>query len=205
MSRRQTDKRDRLIQTAASLVYRQGFRQTTLAQIAEDAQVPVGTVYYFFKTKEELGNALVERYVDEYRERCRQWEQDPDPRGRIESFLQMMLDYAPRLAQSGCWIGTLCGELHKQGGALAQQATRIFDELLTWLGAQFRAMGQGDDSEELAIHLLSAVEGAALLTQSFHTTDYFVREARRLKEWLREENHPFEGGRPGSGRKRKEA
>jgi AcrR family transcriptional regulator len=185
MTRRQTDKRDRLIQTATTLVYQHGFHQTTLAQIAQHAQVPLGTVYYFFKTKEALGDALVEHYLQEYRERCQQWDQDPDPRARLDAFLRMMLDYAPQLAQSGCWIGTLCGELHKQGGPLAEQATRIFDELLTWLAAQFRALGRGDESDDLALHLLSAVEGAALLTQSFHTPAYFEREARRLSEWLR--------------------
>jgi TetR/AcrR family transcriptional regulator, transcriptional repressor for nem operon len=182
---RQTDKRDRLIQTAVALVYQQGFHQTTLADIAQQAQVPLGTIYYFFKTKEALGEALVEHYLRDYQERCQQWDRNPDPKSHLESFLQMMLDYAPQLAESGCRIGTLCGELHKSGGPLAEQATRIFDELLTWLATQFRALGHGDESDDLAVHLLSAIEGAALLTHSFHTTAYFAREARRLQEWIR--------------------
>jgi AcrR family transcriptional regulator len=185
MTPRQTDKRDRLIQTAAALVYQQGFHHTTLAEIAQQAQVPLGTVYYFFKTKEALGEALIEHYLREYRERCQQWDSAPDPRARLEAFIQMMLDQSPLLAQGGCWIGTLCAELHKQGGPLAQQVTQIFDELLAWLAAQFRALGKGEESADLAVHLLSAVEGAALLTQSFHTPDYFVREARRLTDWIR--------------------
>jgi AcrR family transcriptional regulator len=185
MTPRRTDKRERLIQTAVTLVYQNGFHQTTLAQIAEHSQVPLGTVYYFFKTKEALGHALVDHYLQDYREHCEQWDQNPDPRARLEAFVQMMLDYAPQLAQSGCWLGTLCGELHKQGGPLAERATTILDELLTWLAAQFRALGQAGESDDLAVHLLSAVEGAALLTQSFHTPDYFEREARRLKDWLR--------------------
>jgi AcrR family transcriptional regulator len=50
----QPDKRARLIQTAAGLSYQRGFRETTLADIAEAARVPLGNVYYYFKTKEEL-------------------------------------------------------------------------------------------------------------------------------------------------------
>jgi TetR/AcrR family transcriptional regulator, transcriptional repressor for nem operon len=185
MATRQTDKRDRLIQTAVTLVYQQGFHQTTLAEVAQQAQVPLGTVYYFFKTKEALGQALVERYLSDYRVLCQHWDNDPDPKNRLEAFIQTMLDDGQRLAQSGCPIGTLCGELHKQGGPLAQQASRIFDELLTWLAAQFRALGKGEESADLAVHLLSAVEGAILLTQSFHTPDYFEREARCLTQWIR--------------------
>jgi len=185
MATRQIDKRDRLIQMAVTLVYQQGFHQTTLAQIAQQAQVPLGTVYYFFKTKEALGQALVERYLSEYHGRCQEWDNDPDPKVRLQAFIQIMLDSDHLLAQSGCPIGTLCSELYKQGGPLAHQASRIFEVLLSWLATQFQLLGKEDESEDLALHLLSAVEGAAVLTQSFQTPDYFVREARRLKEWIR--------------------
>ena len=185
MTPRQTDKRDRLIQTALTLVYQQGFHHTTLADIAQQAQVPLGTVYYFFKTKEAIGEALVEHYLRDYREVCQQWDTDPDPRARLEAFIQRMLGEGQRLSQSGCPIGTLCSELHKQGGPLAQQASGIFDELLAWLATQFRALGKGEESRDLAVHLLSAVEGAILLTQSFHTSEYIEREADHLTQWIR--------------------
>src|SRR5713226_6092365 len=65
MQKTKTDKRSRLIQTAAKLAYRQGFRKTTLADIAEEAQVPLGNVYYYFKTKDELAAAVVELRLKE--------------------------------------------------------------------------------------------------------------------------------------------
>ena len=185
MSPRQTDKRERLIQTAVTLVYQQGFHHTTLADIAQQAQVPLGTVYYFFKTKEAIGEALVEHYLRTYREVCQQWDNDPDPKARLEAFIQRMLGERQRLSQSGCPIGTLCAELHKQEGLLAHRASGIFDELLAWLAKQFRVLGKGEESQELAVHLLSAVEGAILLTQSFHTPEYIEREAEHLTQWIR--------------------
>jgi AcrR family transcriptional regulator len=185
MATRQIDKRDRLIRTAVTLVYQQGFQQTTLAEIAQQAEVPLGTVYYFFKTKEALGDAVVEHYLSEHQERYQQWDNDPDPRSRLQSYIQAMLDNSQQLAQSGCPVGTLCGELHKQGGPLAGHASRIFDEMLSWLTTQFRLLGREDESEELALHLLSALEGATVLTQSFQTPEYFAREARRLQNWIR--------------------
>jgi TetR/AcrR family transcriptional regulator, transcriptional repressor for nem operon len=185
MSPRQTDKRERLIQTAVTLVYQQGFYHTTLADIAQQAQVPLGTVYYFFKTKEAIGQALVEHYLRTYREVRQQWDNGPDPKARLEAFIQHMLGEGQRLSQSGCPIGTLCSELHKQDGLLADQASGIFNELLAWLAAQFQALGKGEESRDLAVHLLSAVEGAILLTQSFHTSEYVEREAEQLAQWIR--------------------
>ena len=62
----QPDKRTRLIETATKLAYGRGFRETSLADIAEAARVPVGNVYYYFKTKEELAEAVVERRLEEF-------------------------------------------------------------------------------------------------------------------------------------------
>ena len=49
------------------LAYTDGFRESSLADIAKAARVPVGNVYYYFKTKEELGEAVVERRLKEVR------------------------------------------------------------------------------------------------------------------------------------------
>ena len=117
MTPRQTDKRDRLIQTAVTLMYQQGFHHTTLADIAREASVPLGTVYYFFKTKEAIGEALVELLPPELSTGCaQQWDGNPHPTARLGRLIQNMLGDGQRLSRGGCPIGTLCSELHKQGG-----------------------------------------------------------------------------------------
>jgi nucleoside-diphosphate-sugar epimerase len=52
--------------------------------------------------------------------------------------------------------------------------------------AQFRLIGRRGESRDLAVHLLSALEGASLLSHTFHRTHYVVREANLLKEWVRD-------------------
>src|SRR3954471_13214863 len=52
-------KRERLVSAACELVYRQGVARTTLADIAQAADVPVGNVYYYFKTKDDIIAAVV--------------------------------------------------------------------------------------------------------------------------------------------------
>jgi TetR/AcrR family transcriptional repressor of nem operon len=44
-------KRERLLGAAADLLYRQGVEKTTLADIAQAADVALGNIYYYFKTK----------------------------------------------------------------------------------------------------------------------------------------------------------
>src|ERR1700737_4000792 len=83
MSKTKTDKRSRLIQTAVKLAYRHGFRTTSLADIAEAAKVPVGNVYYYFKTKDEIGEAIVEQRLLELRTLQEQWGQRGSPKERL--------------------------------------------------------------------------------------------------------------------------
>jgi len=60
-------KRDRLIEAAKAKFYQQGVALTTLADIAQQAQVPLGNVYYHFRTKDALIEAVVQAHVQELR------------------------------------------------------------------------------------------------------------------------------------------
>jgi TetR/AcrR family transcriptional repressor of nem operon len=178
------DKRSRLVDTAARLVHAQGFDRTTLADIARESGVPLGNVYYYFKTKEAIGEALVDQLAGTYTSLREVWDAMPGPRARLDAFIQITMANRDSLSRSGCPVGTLCAELHKADGPLAQRAAAVFSELLSWIESQFRLLGQGRDSRDLAVHLLSALQGASLLTHTFHDPRYVVREAKRLQAWV---------------------
>src|ERR1044071_2725421 len=80
-----TNKRTRLIQAARTLAYRHGFREASLADIARQAQVPLGNVYYYFKTKEEIGEAIVEERLADMKSLQRKLEELDHPEDRFES------------------------------------------------------------------------------------------------------------------------
>src|SRR5258707_15179901 len=98
MGKPQLDKRTRLIETAMKLAYRNGFRETSLADIAEAAHVPVGNVYYYFKTKEELGEAVVERRLAQFREFRREVGRLRSRRQRMFAFVESIHGNRQQLA-----------------------------------------------------------------------------------------------------------
>jgi AcrR family transcriptional regulator len=185
MPRPPVDKRTRIVDTAARLVHEHGFGNTSLADIARESDVPLGNIYYYFKTKDAIGEALVEKRAGAHAEVFAAWEAALEPKARVEAFIQATIESRDVVALSGCPIGTLCSELHKDGGPLAERAATLFADLLKWLEVQFKAMGKGADSRDLAFHLLSAVQGASLLAHTFHDTRPITRECKRLKDWVR--------------------
>src|SRR5437016_13498993 len=159
MGKPQADKRTRLIETAMKLAHRNGFRETSLAEITEDAQVQVGNVYYYFKTKEELGEAVVERRLAQFREFREEIDRLSSPKERLFAFVESIHGNREQLARGGCPLGSLCSELHKEGGALAKKAAALFTEPMGWLEEQFRAAGHEKDARELSAHLFCAFRG----------------------------------------------
>ena len=192
------DKRTRLVHTAARLVHQQGFNQTTLADIARDARVPLGNVYYYFKTKDALGAALIQYRLANSHVRREALGQAAGPRERLNDVIDAVIAERSSIARSGCPVGSLCSELHKAGGPLAEQSAQLLAQALAWIEAQFRELGHGRRSRGLAIHTVSVLQGASLLTHNFGDPLYILTEARRLKEWVA----ALAGDRPTKTRKR---
>jgi AcrR family transcriptional regulator len=178
------DKRERLIQAADKLIYEPTFHTTTLADIAKVADVPLGNVYYYFKTKEAIMDAVLHKRASEWRVLFQQWEQIPDTKQRLVAMLKHHLEQSDTLCRFGCMIGSLCQELGKQGGAIAQAASTLLNDILKWLETQFAQMGKGDRSRQLAEFFLSNVQGMTLLSVTFNSPEYLQRQSVNLEDWL---------------------
>jgi AcrR family transcriptional regulator len=179
------DKRTRIVESAAKLVYERGFGRTSLADIARESGVPLGNLYYYFKTKDAIGKELIDRMASVYAAAREQWERGATPKERLEAFIHGATETRDALARRGCPVGSLCTELHKDGGPLARRATRLFEDFLKWTEAQFRLMGKGADARDLALQLIAALQGVIVLANSFQDPRLVTRESKRLTEWVR--------------------
>jgi TetR/AcrR family transcriptional regulator, transcriptional repressor for nem operon len=185
MPKTKADSRTRLLQAAEKTTYLYGFGSTSIADIAEEAKVPLGNVYYYFKTKDEIGGAIVELRVSRFKELLRELDQAESPKERLCGFVDIKIRNREALARGGCPVGTLCSELQKCGGAAAKKSRALFAEALSWMETQFDALGKAAHSRGLALHLLSATQGVSVLAHTFHDAAMIEMEAQRLKEWIR--------------------
>ena len=184
MARTKADNRARLLQAAEMTTYRYGFGNTAIADIAKEARIPLGNVYYYFKTKDEIGDAIVELRVARFRRLLEEFEKGGSPKERLCAFVQIKIKNREELARSGCPVGTLCSELRKLGSASAGKSKILFAIALEWMEKQFRELGKGAESRGLAVHLLSATQGVSVLAHTFHDPRLIDMEAARLKEWI---------------------
>ena len=182
------DKRADLIAAATGLLHEQGFHRSTLADVAGRASVPLGNVYYYFKTKEALAEAVIAAHETALREQFASWDAaERNPRARLRRFVLAPLEAADRVIQFGCPHGSLCHELEKLGqdAPLARAGTRLLAVYIDWSEAQFRALGcDKRRSRALATDLIASVQGTMLLANALRSPALLEAGLRRVQRWL---------------------
>jgi TetR/AcrR family transcriptional regulator, transcriptional repressor for nem operon len=176
-------KRERLIGAAAQMIYRQGVEKTTLADIAAAADVPLGNVYYYFKTKNDLVQAVVETHLAEARAVLAAVEAAHEaPRERLKALFGALAGQGELIARYGCPQGSLCQELAKRADGPGP-AAELITVSVDWAARQFEAMGR-PDAHDRAVQVIASYQGAALLTSALHDPDLMAREALRVAQWI---------------------
>ncbi|MFB9832432.1 TetR/AcrR family transcriptional regulator [Actinoallomurus acaciae] len=180
---RRPGKRERLAGAAARVLHEQGVERTTLADIARAADVPVGNVYYYFKTKDQLVEAAIDAQADHLRKTTAALDRLPTPEERLKALVRGWVDGRDLAARFGCPTGSLAAELDKRADGLDRTVAEVMRWLVDWIEGQFTAMGR-DDARELAVALFAAYQGISLLTNTFRDPELMATEGRRLERWI---------------------
>lgn len=176
-------KRERLVESARALIHEQGAHRTTLAEIAERAEVPLGNVYYYFKSKDELIGAVLDCYREQAAGLTQAFDRHRSPQARLKALVQSWSDMRETVAQHGCPMGTLCAELDKDEGGRNRDAAAVMAIIVDWAEGQFRQLGRRD-ARDLAVALFAGIQGAALLASTFRDPSILARQGRHLERWI---------------------
>jgi TetR/AcrR family transcriptional regulator, transcriptional repressor for nem operon len=176
-------KRERLIEGAREVLHAQGVERTTLAEIAQAADVPVGNVYYYFKTKDELVAAVVASRLEDIRAALGALDRHRTPRARLKAYVRMLASESDATVRYGCPQGSLCSELDKRSDGPGGSCPDLMGVPIDWAEKQFRELGRRD-ARELAVALMASYQGIALLTNTFRDPALIATECRRLERWI---------------------
>ncbi|MBU7009051.1 MAG: TetR/AcrR family transcriptional regulator [Theionarchaea archaeon] len=79
-------RREELIDVAEELFLKNGYEETPVSDIVKNAQVAQGTFYYYFKSKDEILDALTDRYLNEFTG-CVEKEVERDDNNAVEKMI----------------------------------------------------------------------------------------------------------------------
>lgn len=183
--------RERLVDAARELFWAQGYEATSVAQILERAEVHSGSLYHYFRGKQDLLLAVLDRYVELL------WplviapvfERVEDPVERIFGILDgyreglLMTGFA-----GGCPIGNLALEVSDALPEAREKIAANFEGWRRWIRTCLEdaadRLPPDADPGELATFVLTVMEGAVMQARAARSIEPFDASIRRLRDYL---------------------
>lgn len=113
--------RDHLVATAVAIMTVKGFNNTGIAQILAEVNVPKGSFYHYFKSKDDLGFAIIEHYGHILRAHISDYLQAAPGRAlvRLRGYFEVLISYfSADFTNCNCLLGNLAQELAMQNPAM---------------------------------------------------------------------------------------
>jgi AcrR family transcriptional regulator len=135
-------KREALVQAAAELFWTRGFEASSLADIAAAASVPLGNVYYYFKTKADLAQAVADLFVHQTETLVEDVRAEtPDPRGRLKLLIARLQSSQQSRVRNGCPISSASREFRRTMPGPSSRAAESFSLLTGFVATELGRTG----------------------------------------------------------------
>lgn len=184
--------REAIVEAAMRLMQVRGYKATSLDDVLRESGVGKGSFYYYFKSKEDLGHAILDRviasFINETVDPCFA-NADGSPLAQIRCFLDRVVQaQRARKCVGGCPLGTLASELSDVHEGFRARLAEVFsawrERLTQALGEAQRRGDVGPECrpESVAQFLVASLEGAMLMgkvTKDIEVTEQCVGELRR--------------------------
>lgn len=185
---RQTQTRERLVQTAGELFWRQGYAHTGVSEIMQRAKATSGSFYHFFPAKgnlllavlDEVQRWLVIDVID------RVESHSTDPAERVSALAQAYRDHAvSRVENYGLPVGALVNELGPEHEKVRQRIAEIYqiviERVSQWFVRPNRPGWGFADQRVMAEFVVDALEGSALVAVASRDPEAIEACARQLR------------------------
>lgn len=93
-TRIQEEKEEVILEAALDVFSAHGFKGATIDQIAEVAGMSKPNLLYYFRTKEGMHRALIDRVLDTWLDPLREFDADGNPEAEIRSYIRRKLEMA---------------------------------------------------------------------------------------------------------------
>lgn len=178
--------RDSIVAAAAELFWREGYASTSLVQIAKAARVPPGNLFYYFRTKAELAQAVADIFVAETQAMLHATEEEEaDPRRRLALLVSRLSRSLRSRVAHGCPIALCVRDFRIDA---PQASARAAEAFLLLVGFTARELGRTGLRPSLALiqarAALAEWQGSIMLAHALKDAAILSEGFRRMEKLL---------------------
>jgi TetR/AcrR family transcriptional repressor of nem operon len=198
--------KEQILEAATRMMALRGYHRTALDDVLRESRTGKGNFYHYFRSKEELGYAILDRLLERLETRTLTpifGDAAGPPLAQVEVFLdQILATQRAGNCVGGCPIGNLAMELADAHEGFRQRLAGGFERWRQCLAAALtRAQVTGAltpdvEPDGLARFLVAGIEGAILLTKvqkDIRIMEHCVAELRRHLALYRRDEVPVAG------------
>ncbi|MDC0933609.1 TetR/AcrR family transcriptional regulator [Arcobacteraceae bacterium] len=169
--------REKLLDVAFDEIYHNGYYSTSVDKILKAANMNKGSMYHYFKSKKELGLAVIKERVSDYIEDKYSILLKYDS-NIIEELLKLIKDRKNFDFVTGCKVNNLVQELSSKDAEFKSaleiiyfRFEQIIEEVLQ--KAILNNEIQHNDVKSLGIYVVASLEGCLITAKKSHDADMF--------------------------------
>lgn len=197
MATRGSSTKEHILDIAESLVLDHGFGSTSIDQILEKTGLTKGAFFYHFKSKSQLADALIKRYVDrddallhDLMEKAENLSRDPLQQVLI--FVGLLHEILENLESPhpGCMIASFVYQFQEFSVDTKNSVVNGFDEWHRVLDEKFREIFKENSPRievtpaELVDNFLSLFEGGMMLAKMMSEPKALSDQIRHFRNYL---------------------
>ena len=189
--------RDSLLDAAQSLILERGFSGMSLDDIVKQVGITKGAFFYHFKSKNDLGKALMKRYSEldarSYEESCARAEKlSRDPLQQLLIFIGLFEEMFENLTEPypGCLLASYVYELQQFDSATKKMVAEAFTRWRTLLKEKLDAAVKQYppkirvDTASLADSFTVVLEGAFIIAKAVNEPRVVADQLRHFKNYI---------------------
>ena len=191
MTDKPLDTKHRILTNAYDLFYRSGFARVSVDDIAEAANVTKRTIYYHYKSKDDLAAAVLENQHHQALRHIQSWgsSRARTPGGFLDHIFQELEKWAAQPGWLGSGFSRMTMELADRPGHPARKAARHHKLAVeNWLCQELTRL-KCRDSRLLSRQITMLLEGCLVLVLIYGDVSY-VRCAQKAARALITGSHP---------------
>jgi AcrR family transcriptional regulator len=179
-------RRDALIQAAAALFWIKGYSGTSLADVAKTSEVPLGNLYYYYKTKADLALGVANFFVDETTQLIESVSQEKsDPRERLRFLVERMRATQGKRLSYGCPISAACRDFRETAPEASARAGESFALLIAFIAQELAKTGRKPSVALVkARHVIAEWQGGIALAHGLQQPNVLAETYARMERTL---------------------
>jgi AcrR family transcriptional regulator len=184
--KRGRDRLEALSAAAASLFWERGFAPTSLADIAAASGVPLGNIYYYFKTKADFASAVADVFVTETEAMLSEIEaEEQEPRRRLALLVSRLSRSLKSRVAHGCPIALCIRDFRIEAPAASDRAAEAFNLLIGFIARELGRTGlRPARALSLARNAVAEWQGGMMLAHALKDAAVLSESFRRMEQLL---------------------